>query len=138
MAMHALGDQGGTGTPKKVVREIAALFVDIVGCTRQCEDLDPYAMNDVIETYFSQYLDAVRTCGGEVTEFLGDGLLALFEGPDVQTSIAAAVNATERIRETTATLNIDRSQLHDPIALHIGLNAGPALTGLVKLRGNTG
>ena len=95
-------------------------------------------MNEVIETYFSQYLDAVRTCDGEVTEFLGDGLLALFERADVQHSVSAAVNATERIRDVMVSLNQGRSQLHDPIVLHIGLNAGPALTGLVKLSGKTG
>lgn len=54
--------------PRKRMRSIAVLFVDIEGCTRRCEDLPPHAMNDVIETYFSRYLDAVRAFEGEVME----------------------------------------------------------------------
>ena len=113
---------------------IAVLFMDIEGCTRQCEDLPPRAMNDVIETYFSRYLDAVRAFDGEVTELLGDGLLAIFEGPDLRASVEAAMNATDRIRTVTAVLNQRRSRRHDPIALHIGFNAGQALTGVTRLR----
>lgn len=138
LALRALGEHHESSIAQKKVRNIAALFVDIVGCTRQCEDLDAQEMNEVIEAYFSQYLDAVRNCGGEVTEFLGDGLLALFEGAELATSITAAVSATERIRESTASLNAQRSLVNDPIELHIGLNAGQALTGVVRLNGQTG
>lgn len=138
LALHALGDHHESSIAQKKVRNIAALFVDIVGCTRQCEDLDAQEMNEVIETFFSQYLDAVRNCDGEVTEFLGDGLLALFEGGELATSISAAIRATERIRESTALLNAQRSRLNDPIELHIGLNAGQALTGVVRLNGQSG
>jgi len=138
LALRAPGDHHESGMAQKKVRNIAALFVDIVGCTRQCEELDSQEMNEVIETYFSQYLDAVRNCGGEVTEFLGDGLLALFEGTELATPISAAVSSTERIRESTASLNAQRSRLNDPVELHIGLNAGQALTGVVRLNGQTG
>lgn len=75
--------QSGRGAvPAKTMRAVAVLFVDIEGCTRLCEDLPPRAMNEIREAYFSKYLDIVRATGGEVTEILGDGLLALFEGPD--------------------------------------------------------
>lgn len=90
--------------PRKRMRSIAVLFVDIESCTHRCEELPPRAMNDVIETYFSGYLDAVRAFGGEVTKVLGDGLLAIFEGPDLRASIEAAMNATDRIRTATAVL----------------------------------
>jgi class 3 adenylate cyclase len=118
--------------------DIAVLFVDIEGCTRQCEDLPPRAMNEVVETYFSRYLDAVRAFEGEVTELLGDGLLAIFEGPDLRSSVEAAMNATDRIRTVTAELNRRRSRRHDPIALHIGFNAGRALSGVSRLRSRKG
>src|SRR3989304_2627995 len=91
--------------PRKRMCSIAVLFMDIEGCTRQCEDLPPRVMNDVIETYFSGYLDAVRAFDGEVTEVLGDGLLAIFEGPQLQASVEAAMNAIDRIRTVTALRN---------------------------------
>jgi len=46
--------------PRKRMRQIAVLFVDIEGCTRLCEDLPPRAMSAIIETYFSAYLDGSR------------------------------------------------------------------------------
>lgn len=124
--------------PRKRMRSIAVLFVDIESCTHRCEELPPRAMNDVIETYFSGYLDAVRAFEGEVTEVLGDGLLAIFEGPDLRASVEAAMNATDRIRAVTVLLNRRRSKRHDPIALRIGLNAGQALTGVTRLRSRKG
>lgn len=138
IALHDLRRARGDRAPRKRMCNIAALFVDIEGCTRQCEDLPPRVMSDVIETYFSGYLDAVRAFDGEVTEVLGDGLLAIFEGRGLQLSVEAAMNAIDRIRAVTALLNRRRSRRHDPIALHIGLNAGRALTGVTRLKSRRG
>lgn len=80
-ALAVLERAQGRGTPVTRMHEVAVFFVDIEGCTRLCEDLPPQEMNRVKETYFSEYLDIVRAAGGEVTEVLGDGLLALFEEP---------------------------------------------------------
>lgn len=137
-ALPDLRQARGGRIPGKRMRCIAVLFVDIEGCTRQCEDLPSRAMNEVIETYFSSYLDAVRGFKGEITEVLGDGLMAIFDGPDLRASAEAAMNATERIRTVTAALNRRRSWRHDTIALHIGLNAGEVLAGVVRLRGRKG
>lgn len=76
-ARALLGSLPDGDPPRKHPRDVAALFVDIQGCTRLCEDLPAVEMNEVIERYFSVYLDVVRRAGGEVTEVLGDGLLAL-------------------------------------------------------------
>ena len=119
------------------MREIAVLFVDIEGCTRLCEDLPLREMNELQETYFSQYLDIVRAADGEVTEVLGDGLLALFEGPDVKENARKALSAARHIQACTVSLN-RRQRGHDSIIVNIGLNAGPALTGLTRLRGRSG
>jgi len=137
-ALQALHRSRRGNAPRMRLRNVAVIFVDIEGCTRQCEQLPPRVMNDVIETYFSAYLDAVRAFGGDVTELLGDGLLAVFERSSLQASVEAAFNATEHIRTITAALNRRRARRHDPIALHIGLNAGQALTGLIRLRGSVG
>jgi class 3 adenylate cyclase len=114
------------------------MFVDIEGCTRLCEDLRPNEMNRVIETYFSRYLDIVREAGGEVTEVLGDGLVALFEGPSLQADAALAIRAALRIRKSTHELNARVRRRHDPIVVNIGLNAGAASVGITRLRGQAG
>ncbi len=137
-ALAVLERAQGRGTPVKRMREVAVFFVDIEGCTRLCEDLPPQKMNRIKETYFSEYLDIVRAAGGEVTEVLGDGLLALFEGPGIRENVRAALAAARRIQARTAELNARRRRRHDPITVNIGLNAGPALTGFMRLRGRSG
>lgn len=121
------------------LRNVAVMFVDIEGCTYLCQDLPPYQMHRVIETYFSRYLDIVRDTGGEVTELLGDGLVALFEGPSIREDITHAVLAALHIREVTGELNArERGRHHDPIVVNIGLNAGVASVGITRLRGRSG
>lgn len=136
-AVALLKHSGRSGVPAKAMREVSVLFVDIEGCTRLCEDLPPREMNEVRETYFSEYLDIVRAAGGEITEVLGDGLLALFEGPDFKENVSAALTAARRIQARTVELN-RRRRGHDSIIVNIGLNAGAALTGLTRLRGRWG
>jgi len=115
------------------------MFVDIEGCTHLCEDLPPSQMTRVIETYFSRYLDVVRDAGGEVTELLGDGLVALFEGPSIREDIARAARAALRIREVTGALSARGWGRHrHPIVVNIGLNAGVASVGTTRLRGRSG
>ncbi len=128
----------GVNRGRKRVRNVAVLFADIEGCTRLCEDLPPHAMERVIERYFSRFLDVVRDQGGEVTEVLGDGLLALFEGRSLKNDAARALSAALRIAEAAERLNAARGRKHDPVIVNIGINAGPALVGMTRLRGRTG
>lgn len=128
---------GALGARRKVLREVAALFMDVEGCTRLCEDLSPWEMNGVLETYFSEFLDAVRAAGGEVTEVMGDGLLALFEAADARRSALAALRAALGVRRRTERLNGGRRR-HDPVTVNMGLNAGEALVGFTRLRGRSG
>jgi class 3 adenylate cyclase len=132
----ALAQLRSADTPAaKTVRDIAALFVDIEGCVRLCDDLPLREMTEVIEVYFGRYLDAVRAAGGDVTEVLGDGVLAIFEGPDLAHVVEGALAATIEISEATRALNTRRGRRHEPIVVNMGLNAGAALTGFTRLRG---
>jgi class 3 adenylate cyclase len=136
LALRDLGD--GDAVPAKAMRLVAALFVDVEGCARLCEDLSPHRMNEVIETYFAAYLDAARAAGGEVTEVLGDGLVALFEARTLQQAARGALDAALAIKARTQDLNARRRRWHDPIVVNVGLEAGRALTGLTRLRGSSG
>lgn len=136
-ALTLLKQSGRRRIPAKAMREVAVLFVDIEGCARLCEDLPLREMNELREAYFSAYLDIVRAAGGEVTEVLGDGLLAVFEEFDAKDNARAALGVVRRIQARTAALNL-RARRHDPIVVNIGLNVGPALIGITRLRGRWG
>lgn len=120
------------------MRNVAVLFADIEGCTRLCEDLAPREMGRVIERYFSRFLDCVREAGGEITEILGDGLLALFLGQSPRADATRALSAALGIQEAAAALNAAPRRRHDPIIVNIGINVGQALVGTIRLRGRTG
>lgn len=98
---------------RKRLRNVAILFADIEGCTRLCEDLPPLEMERVIERYFSRFLDVVHDRGGEITEILGDGLLALFEGRSLRADAARALSAGLGIVEAAEALNAARRHGHD-------------------------
>lgn len=125
-------------TPQKVRRHVAALFIDIQGCTRLCEDLPPEEMNELLETYFSEFLDAVWAAGGDVTEVMGDGLLALFEADETRATTMSALRAAVGIRTGARQLNARRRRGHDPVEVNMGLNSGEALVGFTRLRGRSG
>lgn len=122
----------------KRLRRVVVLFADIEGCTRLCEDLPPREMNRVIERYFSRFLDVVRDSGGEMTEVLGDGFVALFEGSSLRENARRALATALGIRRAAAEVNATEDRRHDPIVVNMGINAGPALVGATRLRGRTG
>lgn len=137
-ALELLTSAGSGARPGKGHANVAVMFVDVEGCTRLCEDLPPQEMSQMLESYFSRYLDIVREAGGEVTEIMGDGLLALFEGPSLEENTASAIRAALRIRRSKGELNARELDRHDPIVVNIGLNAGAAVVGVTRLRGEHG
>jgi adenylate cyclase len=114
------------------------MFVDMEGCTRLCEDLSLGEMNRLMEVYFSRYLEIVHAADGAVTELLGDGLVALFEGPSLRKDSRRAVVAALQIQQATRELNTRYGGRHLPIVVNIGLNTGAELVGLTVLRSKFG
>lgn len=137
-AQSLLDSAGPVTRLRKRQKNIAVMFVDVEQCTPLCEDLSLAEMNRVLEIYFSRYLDIVRERGGAVTEVLGDGLLALFEGSSLRKDSTRAILAALDIQESTRELNTRSQQQHDPIVVNIGINAGAELIGFTRLRGEFG
>src|SRR5437867_3860920 len=63
-----------TELEKKSV-EVSVLFLDIAGYTKLSEQLDPKRLNQLVQTYFSSYLEIVQGHHGDVNETAGDGLM---------------------------------------------------------------
>lgn len=91
----ALADQ------KKLVgteRRLAILFADVRGFTPLSERLPPYDVIHLLNRYFRLVGAVIEQAGGEVTNYMGDGLMALFgregSGPEAERAAArAAVKA---------------------------------------------
>lgn len=115
-------------------KSVAALFVDIEGCTRLCEDLPPKEMNEVIETYFSRFFDVVEKAGGTINNVMGDGFMALFEENEYRNNILGAAEAALSIQRQARELNTQRPGKHEPLLVNAGIHAGSAYVGFTQFR----
>ncbi|HSL47723.1 MAG TPA: adenylate/guanylate cyclase domain-containing protein [Candidatus Deferrimicrobiaceae bacterium] len=125
--------------------EVSVLFLDIAGYTRLSEQLEAKRLNQLVQTYFSSFLEIIRRHHGDVNETAGDGLMVIFQrqrhgetGGGTGGDEDHALNATRAafaIRQKTAALNEEYAGVFPVIALHMGINTGQALVGATKLGG---
>ena len=126
-------DPGATELEKKNV-EVSVLFLDIAGYTKLSEQLDPKKLNQLVQTYFSSFLEIIHAHHGDVNETAGDGLMVVFRADRAATDDALdASRAAFAIRQRTDRLNEEYESVFPPIQLHMGINSGEALVGATKL-----
>jgi adenylate cyclase len=123
---------------EKREQDVSVLFLDISGYSRLSETLSLVQVNDLVERYFSSFLDCIHAHGGDINETAGDGLMAIFADPDPQGHAKRAVQTALETLQRTVQLNIQLQDMAVPIAVHLGINSGPALVGLTKFEGASG
>ncbi|MBM4441817.1 MAG: HAMP domain-containing protein [Candidatus Rokubacteria bacterium] len=126
-------DPSATQLEKKSV-EVSVLFLDIAGYTKLSEQLDPKRMNQLVQTYFTSFLEIIQSHHGDVNETAGDGLMVIFQSE--RGAGDHAVNASRAafaIRQRTALLNEEYGGVFPAVQLHMGINTGDALVGATKL-----
>lgn len=117
--------------------EVSVLFLDITGYTKLSEELEPKRLNQLVQTYFSSFLEIIHDHQGDVSATAGDGLMVIFQS-ERSTSTDHALNATRAafaIRQRTTALNEEYGGVFPPVSLHMGLNTGEALVGATKMVG---
>jgi len=114
--------------------DVSVLFLDVEAYTRLSEQLPPQRLNRLIQDYFSRFLEIIRANHGEVNQEAGDGLMVIFQTEGDRTRHAQnAANAALQIHAKVIELNRDFQGTYPPIAIHVGINSGPALVGATKL-----
>ena len=122
----------------KALEDVTVLFVDIEGYSRLSEELSREALTGLIERYFSLFLGAIRSEGGDINETAGDGLMILFQSEEPGEHAAAAVRTALAIRDMTAAANDDARRMHPPIRVNIGISSGECHVGSTRLQGVAG
>jgi len=114
--------------------DVSVLFLDVEGYTRLSEQLPPQRLNRMIQDYFSSFLQIIREKHGDVNETAGDGLMVIFqsEGNLSRHALNAAGAAFELLGKVLE-LNREFVGIYPPVAIHVGINSGPALVGATKL-----
>ena len=121
---RAMLSQDGMLAPER--RDATILFADIEGFTTASENADPAAVLDLLNSYYDAVGDAVASHGGIVTQFQGDGLLAMFAPPLAAPSPAgAAVRTAADIHALLADRRFGGMQLK----VRIGIATGPVVAG---------
>jgi class 3 adenylate cyclase len=70
-----------TSTPSAERRQIAIMFCDLVGSSALSTRLDPEEQGDVIAAFHDCCAREIKSLGGMVAQYLGDGVLAYFGYP---------------------------------------------------------
>jgi adenylate cyclase len=105
-------------------RRATMLFSDIRGYTAFAERVDPEVVVEMLNLYFQHQAEIVQRHGGDVDKYVGDQLLAVFQGEDM---VCDAVRAAVRIQEQTAELSREHPEWG--LALGIGINVGNVVMG---------
>jgi class 3 adenylate cyclase len=73
-----------TGTlPPPEEREIAICFTDMRNFTAFAEEMEPNKLFNLVSSLLAQQVDIVHKHGGYVDKFGGDGMMAIFDGPQM-------------------------------------------------------
>jgi class 3 adenylate cyclase len=113
--------------------DVSVLFLDVEGYTRLSEQLPPQRLNRMIQDYFSAFLEIIRANHGDVNETAGDGLMVIFQSEGSRTRHALnAAGAAFQLLGKVAELNVEFTGIYPPVAIHVGINSGPALVGATK------
>ena len=105
-------------------RRATMLFSDIRGYTAFAERVDPEVVVEMLNLYFQHQAEIVQRHGGDVDKYVGDQLLAVFQGEDM---VGDAVRAAIRIQEQTSELSREHPEWE--LALGIGINVGDVVMG---------
>jgi len=124
---------GATELEKKTA-EVSVLFLDIAGYTKLSEQLEPRKLNQLVQTYFSSFLEIIQRHHGDINETAGDGLMVIFQAqPTAPDHALNATRAAFAIRQRTEQLNEEYGGVFPPVQLHMGINSGEALVGATKI-----
>jgi adenylate cyclase len=104
-------------------RDVAVLFVDVIGSTALAVSRDPEDVVLQLNAFFSVVVDAVAERGGWVNKFEGDAALCVFGAPaDRADAGACALAAARALARGLEPLELDAA---------IGVSAGPVVAGNV-------
>ena len=114
-------------------REVTVLFADLFGFTALGESLPPEALVALLNDYFGRMSRVIEQHRGQVSKFIGDGLMAVFgaHAPNPW-QVNDAVHAALAMQQALAEHNAARAANGGPpLRVGIGIHTGPAVAGVL-------
>lgn len=114
-------------------RNVTVMFVDLVASTELARELDPEDLAELMIGYQATVRTAVTRYGGQITRYVGDGILVLFGWPAANENAAegavrAAMGVHSALSETVMAGGRN-------VRCHIGIATGLSLVGDVAADG---
>jgi adenylate cyclase len=105
------------------VRDVAVLFVDVVGSTALAVSTGPQEVVRRLNAFFSVVVEVVSAYDGWVNKFEGDAALCIFGAPlDTDDAVTSALTAARELARRLSELPVDAA---------IGVAAGSVVAGNV-------
>ena len=112
-------------------RQATVMFIDIAGFTEMSEKLYAEEVTNITNACFEMMGEIIEHNGGTIDKFIGDSVMALFGVPTaIENSCNKALNTAIEIRNSLYDFNQSRN-LKIPLDIHIGINTGKVIAGLV-------
>ena len=106
-------------------RHLTVMFCDLVGSTQLADRLDPEDLRDILKRYHEACRTQISAFGGQIANYLGDGVLAYFGHPEAHEDDAErAVYAGFGIVDETATHPVKSGP---GLQVRVGLASGPVV-----------
>jgi len=123
---HSIGEE----------RYLVSMFVDMRGSTELAEARLPFDTVFIVNRFLNAVSQAVIECGGEPSQFVGDGEMALFGlHSEPQVACRQALKAVAMIAANVDELNRFLSHdLNEPIRFGIGVHGGEVIFGDIGYR----
>lgn len=121
------GHGESVGVPQR--RRVTALSSDVAGFTALADRLDPESLSQIVSEYVGAMSEVIEGQGGVVTEFAGDGLMAIFGAPndvEPEDQVHRALGAATAMHARLKKLNESWFRLgtDQPLMVRIGINTG--------------
>ncbi|MBI3039200.1 GAF domain-containing protein [bacterium] len=111
--------------------EVTMFFSDIRGFTSMSEKMDPTAIVEQLNVYFTRMTDILMELDGTLDKYVGDELMALFGAPvskpdDPMRAVLCGVRMLQALTELHETWRKEKKPL---IQIGIGINTGEVTAG---------
>ncbi len=105
-------------------------FSDLRSFTGISESMNPDEIIPFLNDYAQAAIDAIHEAGGDVLKLMGDGVLAVFTGADLNHCKKEALRAEHRFRQNMNALNVRRAVERRPVtSAYVGLHVGEVFYG---------
>jgi class 3 adenylate cyclase/tetratricopeptide (TPR) repeat protein len=112
---------------------VTVLFADVANYTSMSEKLDPEEVRQIMDGCFHILMDEIHKWEGTITQFMGDGLMALFGAPiahedHAQRACYTALSIQKALSQYSEKVRKERGL---EFKMRIGLNSGPVVVGSI-------